>query len=334
MRQDVANRSRALRAVALSFQSRTAPDMALKSILSVKAGPPWFKEALKLAVFAEYCGPNADSNRAEQTIKILLELGWQVLRVRAVDDLNSNLSETQSSSSFEEPDQYWTITRLNMGHDFGSWRTALDWAALRGILNNCTRLMLLNDSIRNLDSCIADILNRLDPNIDMMSLTESFEILPHAQSYLMVFSERAVKHPSFRRFWETYSLDGDRQYAVLCGELRLSATLSKQNLSRRSLVPYSGLKRAFLRRCKIEHTNEQGVLADGPLSRANILFALNSGVNLNPVCMFWRELILDFNLPIAKNSLIDMKPSLLQDANEITELLQSRVRHSKPNCSS
>jgi hypothetical protein len=325
MRLDVATRSKEMRTTALSIQSQTPADMALRTISSVKAGPPWPCQALKLAIFAEYCRPNTDSTQVEQTIKVLIEHGWKVLRVKAVDDLTSSLYETEDSQISEEHLPYWAIVRSNLGHDFGSWRTGLDWAALQGILSNCTRLMFLNDSIRNWDSCLADVVQRLDPSIDMMSLTESLEILPHGQSYFMVFSERAIRHPCFMNFWETYNLDGDRQYAVLCGEIRLSAMFARHNLSRGSVVSYAALKYAFKRRCKVEQTTEQGVLTEGPLSRANILFALNSGVNLNPVSMFWRELILDFNLPIAKNSLIDAEPPLLQDANEIVELLKSWI---------
>lgn len=314
-----------MRITALSIQGRTPADMALKTISYVNANPPWPGKALMLAIFAEYCRPNTDNKQVEKTIKVLIEHGWKVLRVKAVDDLTSDHYETEHSQIPEEPLPYWTIVRRNMGHDFGSWRTGLDWAELHGILDNCTRVMFLNDSIRNWDSCLADVIQRLDPSIDMMTLTESLEILPHGQSYFMVFSGRAIKHPSFTNFWATYNLDGDRQYAVLCGELRLSAMLAKNNLSRRSVVSYSALKSAFKRRCKVEQTTEQGLLTEGPLSRANILFALNSGVNLNPVCMFWRELILDFNLSIAKNSLIDAEPPLLQDADEIVELLKSKV---------
>lgn len=117
------------------------------------------------------------------------------------------------------------IRRSNYGHDFGSWRDALeqfDWA------QRYDELLLTNDSyvgfFRPLERIIETMTRR---PVELWGLTRSGRHTPHVQSYFLHFSRAALRSQAFRRFWADAKPAPDRTSAIMQQEIGISRAMTE-----------------------------------------------------------------------------------------------------------
>jgi lipopolysaccharide biosynthesis protein len=143
------------------------------------------------------------------------------------------------------------LLRANQGYDFGAWAATI---AQLPDLRKASLLCIANDSVYgpfNNFSAMIDRISKTDA--DMIGLTESYEVTRHFQSYIMLFRQTALRHPSFVKFWRNVRTGG-RSFVIENYELKL----------------LFGMEKAGLRALALYPTVEKGP---------------------NPTLMFWRELI-------------------------------------------
>ncbi|MFL0410631.1 rhamnan synthesis F family protein [Microbacterium paludicola] len=115
------------------------------------------------------------------------------------------------------------LRRQNYGHDFGSWRDALeqyDWA------QGHDELLLTNDSyagyFRPIDRIFAEMSQR---PCEVWGITKSWRHGEHIQSYFLAFTAPALKSQAFQRFWSDAKPAADRQAAIHNQEVGISRAM-------------------------------------------------------------------------------------------------------------
>lgn len=130
------------------------------------------------------------------------------------------------------------FVRGNIGLDFGMWRDALDQVSLDDI----DELLLTNSSVFGPIPSLDDVLKKMaDIECDFWGLTESPEIVPHLQSYFLVFRRRALTSDAFRAFWKSVLMFRDKNQVIRSYELGLSVFLKEQGLKMCALMPVDAL---------------------------------------------------------------------------------------------
>lgn len=157
--------------------------------------------------------------------------------------------------------------RANEGYDFGAWAaTMVQLADLR----RASLLCIANDSTYGpLNGFSAMIARIRTIDADVIGLTESYEIVRHFQSYIMLFRQTAVCHRSFGRFWRNVRTGG-RAFVIENYELKFLSAMERAGLRAVALYPAS---------------------QKGP----------------NPTLKYWRELIAD-GFPFLKVQLLRDNP--------------------------
>ena len=114
------------------------------------------------------------------------------------------------------------VERPNHGYDFGGYRQEILACLAEGSPPN--RLLLINDSVwfPALRNC--DMLDRLQAlEADLAGPVHYAHRNPrraHLQSYLLLFSARAVASAAFREFWHGYAMSNNKVRTVRNGEKR------------------------------------------------------------------------------------------------------------------
>ena len=135
----------------------------------------------------------------------------------------------------ERPD--WAdavISRICDGYDFTSWKAAL---ATFPTLLACKELVLCNDSVfGGLGAYGAMHAKMAALPCDFWGITESHEVVPHLQSFYLVFRPAALRHPAFSDFFDRVPLCNARTEAIRC-ETTLSLWLALHGLRPAAFVP-------------------------------------------------------------------------------------------------
>jgi hypothetical protein len=129
------------------------------------------------------------------------------------------------------------IVRENVGFDFAAWAHAF---SLGQGFANCTRLLLVNDSVIGpLDGhAFATLIERLrKTDADMVGLTENRMPHRHLQSYFLAFGPRALRSDAFRRaFFGMRSLP-TKELVIDAYETSLTRQLERAGLGAAALFP-------------------------------------------------------------------------------------------------
>jgi rhamnosyltransferase len=119
------------------------------------------------------------------------------------------------------------ITRSEKGYDFTSWRAAFQCFP---DLFEAEELVLCNDSVLAPLNSFQPIHELMDSrNFDFWGLCENREIVPHIQSYYLVFKRGAVSSPRFRKFFSSI-VSRDRAEAIKT-EIGLTRFLAREGLN-------------------------------------------------------------------------------------------------------
>lgn len=228
----------------------------------------------KLCVFASY---TTTDNVPEYVFFYLKEInknGFDIVFVTTASAVAS--SSIKQLSVF----CHTIIRRKNLGYDFGSWKAGLFYTGVE--LENYDLVLLANDS------CYAPLFP-LKPFLskgkaDICAMTDSHEKSYHLMSYFVLYSRPAFLSKAFRKSWmDVRMLPGKfKGLIVRLYEINMSAAYLKQGLKLAAFFPTA----LILKR------------ETGSLSQIR---------RLNPLHVFWKELILTDKCPVLKVDLFKRK---------------------------
>jgi hypothetical protein len=158
------------------------------------------------------------------------------------------------------------VARLGPGYDFTSWQAA--FIAFPELMR-AKELLLCNDSVFAPIGSFLPIHEQMEKvACDFWGLCESREYNPHLQSYYMIFRERALLSPSFKKFWSALRVENRKE--AIASELRLASALA----------------------------------SDGLTPGAYITSECTPFNKVSPIHLFWKPLIQWFDIPCIKRDLL------------------------------
>ncbi len=126
------------------------------------------------------------------------------------------------------------LIRENEGHDFGSWKAAINYCW--PLIAQAPRLILTNDSCYGPIQPLDDLFERLERSrADVVGLTQSTLVSRHLQSYFMAYRQHVVRAPIFRAFWESVGVWDDKRDLVRAQEIGWSTLLQRLGYSLEAL---------------------------------------------------------------------------------------------------
>lgn len=171
------------------------------------------------------------------------------------------------------------LRRPNAGYDFGSWAVGLDrYPQVR----RADRVLLVNDSMAGPFAALDHVLDDfLTTSADVWAVTDSTEIAPHLQSYLLGWTGGVLGTAPLRRFWSGVREQPTKITTVRRNEVRLGQVVRRAGLTTRVRHPGGSL----------------------------------AAPGANPVLAGWRAL-LDGGLPLVKRELL-RSPDVAPDGHEV-----------------
>lgn len=191
------------------------------------------------------------------------------------------------------------MLRGNSGLDFGSWAAAFrkHGAAVNG------RLLLANDSVYGPIGSLRAALERLTAApADFYGMVESTQIAPHLQSWFLLFEPWVIRHETFSQVLSLPFPAMAKKQIVAQGEVALSSRLIAQGFRYAALC-----KRDDLGSAQARHA-------------------------MNPMLLFWREVLFEYGVPFLKIELLRDNPlgvenvdAILRDAEPIEPGLRGPI---------
>ncbi|WP_417249235.1 rhamnan synthesis F family protein [Celeribacter sp.] len=183
----------------------------------------------KVAIFLVY-QPDGLGASAGITCAHLAAKGYSV-------HLVSNAPLSENDLDMVRPHCARILQRPNHGYDFGGYQKAILDLLESGV--SPSRLLLLNDSIWFPLFGDCDLLNRLEAmEADLAGpvyYAHRSPHLRHLQSYMMLFSRRAVESAAFVHFWRCYKMSNNKLRTVRNGEMRLTEACVRGGLAMSTL---------------------------------------------------------------------------------------------------
>lgn len=166
----------------------------------------------RLAIVAHY---DSRGGAAPHFLRVLDQIGTiadQVI-VSSTADLTPAAEDAISARAT-------LFRRPNYGHDFGSWRDALErmnWAA------DFDELLLTNDSYVGFFRPLPEIYREMSQRpVELWGITKTARRGEHVQSYFLNFTSAALRSQTFRRFWMDAKPAPDRMTAIITQEVGVS----------------------------------------------------------------------------------------------------------------
>lgn len=153
----------------------------------------------------------------ERLLVCAKRLGYYVIGIN-----NTHLSSPQPT--------HWDtyIERINVGRDFGCFKTGFQYIFQQRWDERCPRLLMLNDSIYFDETRLETFLKSLfESPIEVLGATENFEIAYHLGSFCIAMSGTVLRNARFHHFWKHYALSEVRLTNIYKGEIGLSKCLQR-----------------------------------------------------------------------------------------------------------
>lgn len=278
------------------------------------AGQGALAGAKKVAIFLHYDTRGKIHDYVVFYLKSLRALGFEIIFVSNAPRLD------EVNRARVAPHCALILRRRNRGHDFGAFRDAV---ALLGDLGQLDRLLIANDSVYGPLHDLAPLLRRCDPaQAAIWSITDNWDVGFHLQSFFLLFTPEALRHPAFTAFWRQVRLVPSRKWVILKYEVGLTRALQKAGLRCAALFPYrqaaSALSEAVLRGGLLERKE----LSERHREFANHVFtSVELGIPLNPTHYFWDYLIARAGCPFIKRDLLLKNPVGIPFLNQWERLI-------------
>ncbi len=135
------------------------------------------------------------------------------------------------------------VRRKNIGRDLAAYRDAIRIILDKGE-GELQYIFLINDTMTWDDRIIDCLLARFDSNIDVLSITKSYQIIPHIQTFgLLVRGSVASRFVKYSN-WRNWKL---KRTIVFRGEIMLQRRLENHGLRVGSLIDGEALQKKYLR---------------------------------------------------------------------------------------
>jgi lipopolysaccharide biosynthesis protein len=182
------------------------------------------------------------------------------------------------------------ILRENAGLDFGSWSAgfAKHRAAIGG------RLLLANDSVYGPIGSLDKVIDRLTRTpADFYGLVESVQRTRHLQSWFLLFEPWVVQDETFKAILSQRFITMSKKLIVSDAEIALSQRLVAKGYRY------------------------------GVLYKNDRLYCVPPRHAINPMVLFWREILFEDGVPFLKIELLRDNPLGVEDAATILKELEA-----------
>ncbi|CAM8635166.1 Rhamnan synthesis F [Acidimicrobiia bacterium] len=279
------------------------------------------RESRSLAIISTYRPAGSPTTSIENLVESFTTESVPVVLV--------DTSPIEPSSSIGSDLLYW---RSNYGWDFASWFAAIE--TLNHLLPDVDRLYLVNDSCAGPFHGLSQLLDRgWGLGTDMWSITDSWQVAFHLQSYFLAFGRRAIESGVLRDFIDAYRYPLLKKHIIAFGEIALTRHFLTRGFSASAVFSYNSLVSKFHddfeKRLEVIMTDPVVVSARRwnpnylpPDARSLLkrLSTIRSGKALNPSHEFWEELV-DSGSPFLKRELLVDDPAGVADALGIGRFL-------------
>ena len=175
-----------------------------------------------------------------------------------LDNLSKNMniifvstSSVLSSYEINKIKQYChhIIVKENYGYDFGAWKTGLNY--LKTKLDEYDWLYLCNDSVYGPFVDLSNIIESMEnKNLDIWSMTDSYELDYHLQSFFIGYNKKAFHHKLFEEFWLNYKIYENKidlikeceviysNHLINCDDLLVDSFFTSTNLTQLNIMHY------------------------------------------------------------------------------------------------
>ncbi len=213
------------------------------------------------------------------------------------------------------------VRRRSFGRDFGAWADL--WPEVRRRFPATAEILLANDSVLGPIKPLHTLFGRLRERDGMIGLTESFERLPHLQSYFLLLRGRTAITAA-DEFFAGLALTADKRKMIRRGELGIARHMSARGIPMLTAFPYETLETLALRDplSRAVLVVKMGGLLPGhraaevpeilvdDLYRARLLFFRQA---LNPTHFMWSALVRLMDFPFIKTELLAVNPADIPD---------------------
>jgi len=235
-----------------------------------------------VCLFAHFDKDGKVDEHVLQYLEKIKDLNFSIVFISAAPLLQPDIERLCSHCSD-------VILRENKGLDFGSWAAGFEkhGSAING------RLMLVNDSVYGPVGNLATALARVTKcPADFYGFVESDDIVPHLQSWFLLFESRIVRNEEFRAILAQPFAEMTKKQIIENGEIGLTRRLVAAGFR------YHALYRIDL--------------AGFAVHRRNV----------NPMHLFWHELLFDEGVPFLKVELLRDNPIGVEDAKTILQAVE------------
>lgn len=246
-----------------------------------------------LCIFAHYCADNKIKDYVVELVHKIKDSGCDVIFVSSCGNQlpRRELYKLRGLTIAN-------IIRNNVGYDFGSWKTGLDY--IPGISDRYSALVFANDSVYGPLYSIAPLLREwIENGPDFMSMTESHQKKYHLQSYFWGLKRKAIDSGFYQDFWYHYYGHLSKRKAVI---RRYELTLAQRAKERFDLTVG-----ALFPLERIQDTAPEGLLE-----------------KMNPVQHGALKLVKEEKFPFVKRELLDRNPLQLSLVNDLKEYLEGQ----------
>ncbi len=129
--------------------------------------------------------------------------------------------------------------RLNQGWDFGSWKAAVPDPRM---FRDYEVLLLANDSVFGPFHDLGPILDEMETRpASLCSLTDSYEIVYHLQSYFLYIPRPTLLSPTFGDFWSDIEPTWNKQQVIEHCEMGMSQRIMRGGGTLKAVFPYEAI---------------------------------------------------------------------------------------------
>jgi lipopolysaccharide biosynthesis protein len=262
--------------------------------------------ARRVAVVAHF---DAEGLLTSFTRRLLDEL---LLHVERIVLVSTRLEPAQSAHL---DDRITVIVRDNIGYDFYSFRTGI---LAVDALYAYDELIIANDSVVTIDKggLGKAFAQMQDVECDAWSMTESYQVARHLQSYFLVFRKSAFVSQYFDRFWKDVRVLDDKWEIIVSYEIGLTQWMLRHGARvAAAFTPDATMLRTIARRLR------QKRLRDGISDKAS-----PRDINeANPAHFLWDELYRRFGF--IKGEVLRDDPNGVLDADLARVVADATARH-------
>ena len=185
----------------------------------------------RLVLFAHYDPQDQIDPYVVYYLRQLHELGSEILFVSGSTEL------TKAACAPIDPLCSGIYTTRNLSLDFGSWNVAWQLLRCKGwVLDDFDQLILANDSVYGPLFPLAELLSSVG-DADLFGATESEEIMPHLQSYFLIFRLNAKTRAFLEEFWSNFRYVLSKRKLIWRYEFGISRLARERGLSAQAFVP-------------------------------------------------------------------------------------------------